>query len=220
MTLGLVVIGWNACEGALKDILITLTLRNVPEHRMLVTPVIAELGTLGVVQALQCIAEEFPDEDSELRDELRYLVKVSETLKAFRNYYVHGVRSVTEKGIFVDEVPLERMSDPFSEIVVQGPFAQIFQQTAKGSPKVHYDFIKTEQLAMLCNQQGELKEYATKLEASIKLYLRGLEWRKLSPLPPRPPMPDRLVKREVPHRKRLLAPALTPNPRPELEDED
>src|SRR5215213_3773845 len=91
LLLGLVVMNWNGCEEGLRQIIRSVATRQRLENWALIEVLSSEMGALGITQAIRCYADEFPDTDQELAAAFRHVAALCERLKAYRNYYVHGM---------------------------------------------------------------------------------------------------------------------------------
>ena len=154
LALGLVAIAWNSCELAMRDLLRTLSTGGDMLKGRLVEVLISELGTVGTTQAIQCYAKELPDEEPELSAALIYVAEAAERLKAYRNYYIHGIRGVTGLGFFLTPDLLDRDAS-IVEAMQEGPFGNIYQKSAKGRTKFIYDFIRANKLIWLNNSLAD-----------------------------------------------------------------
>lgn len=81
--LGEFMIAWNQAENTLRYLLLTMWSNERSAHVM-----IAELGAVGLDQAIRAISEKYNDD---VKEAVRYILTVYERLRAFRNYYAHGV---------------------------------------------------------------------------------------------------------------------------------
>jgi hypothetical protein len=207
LTLGLVVIAWNSCELGMRGLIRTLATRQAVENWGLVEILISELGTLGLEQAIRCYANEFPDEEEDFARALRHVAECAERHKAYRNYYVHGIRGVTGRGWFVSDEMIEN-DTPIHEALVEGPFGNIYQKSAKGRTRFIMDFIRADALTKLNNDLADLGDYIQGVTTSAAHYLRGADYRQTAPLPEPPPLPSVLVKPELRHPKLKLRRAL------------
>lgn len=163
--LGELVIEWNLTESWLRNLLFQFA-GEWPASEILTT----ELGTTGVIQALQAFAADFLS--VEYRDGIKHATKYFEILREYRNHYVHGMIYVNEDARwqgFVDSTSSKgRLVE--SAHVVHSP--QIKAITAHCLTLTHY----LQDLVSL--HHGPRQEP----RASLK------------PWPDKPPLPDRLEK--------------------------
>jgi hypothetical protein len=209
MSLGLVVIGWNACELACRELVKTLATGGQHRSWRLAEVLISELGSVGLTQALQCYAREFPSEQKDLARAVRHIADVTERLRAYRNYFVHGITNVTHYGFDVSEEMIERDA-PITEALIEGPFAHIYQKSAKGRSKFVLDHVKAGVLADVNRDLVRLKVYIDAVSIAVGRWLRGADDQDGAPLPEPPPLPDVLVKPEIRHPKAQPPPGLGP----------
>lgn len=196
LALGLVTISWNRLESHLRGMTQDLAGRCDLASRMTVEVIVTELGTVGITQALQTYARQFPDNHADLGDSLRAGVEWAERLKSYRNYYIHAIQSITMYGM----IPAEEMivSDaPIHEAMTVGPYGMIYQKSAKGKSKWSQDFITSEKIIWLNNQLIQCLEYLKAIDWSINRYFHVLDWRKIAPLLPQPTLPDVLQKPDL-----------------------
>jgi hypothetical protein len=146
LILGLVVMTWNGCEEGLRQIIRSVATRGRMENTALVEVLSTELGTLGLTQAVRCYANEFPDSDQDLAEAFRHVAALCERLKAYRNHYVHGITGVSKYGFDLSDEMFER-NPPMHEAMTIGPFATLYEKSAKGRSKFVMDHIRPEQLA-------------------------------------------------------------------------
>lgn len=210
LAVGLVVIAWNACEDGMRRLITSLATRQRWENARLAEILVSEMGTLGLTQAIRCYADEIPKSDEEIAGALRHLAELAERLKAYRNYYVHGITRVTQYGLLLDDEAIEA-DTPVSEAMTMGPFGMVMQHSAKGRSKFIWDFVAAEQIIDLNNRLATAVEYIEAVGLSVNHFLRDLKWRKSAPLPAPPPLPSVLVKPELRHPKIAKPPALIPD---------
>lgn len=219
MALGLVAMAWNGVELRMRDLIKAIVCKGVFESGRLAEIIVTELGTVGLTQALNCFSAEMPEEESELSVAISHLVEMAERLKAYRNYYIHGVRGVTAYGFTLTDEMLDQ-DTPLTEALDVGPFAHVYQKTAKGKSKFYMEYLRVEKLTWLNNQLADLEEYIGRVSVSVNHYLQRLNWRESAPLPHAPPLPSRLVKPDTSHPKLKLPPALRHWPKDWDKDED
>jgi hypothetical protein len=209
MALGLVVIAWNACDLSLRTMIRDLATGGKVELWKLSEILVSELGSVGITNALSCYADEFPDEEKDLPKALRYVAEAIDRYRAYRNYFVHGITAVTRYGMFVTDEDIER-DTPVHELMFEGPFATVYQKTAKGRLKFISDHISKDQLAELATGLADLDVFITALSSSVAHFFRSHDWRKSAPLPAPPPLPSVLRKPDLRHPKLRLPPSLKP----------
>jgi hypothetical protein len=192
MGLGMVVMVWNACELSLRETLSWLGAKGSTEHRRVTEPLISELGSVGITQALSCYAYELPEDGESLSAAITHAVKIVETCRTYRNYYVHGISGVTKYGL--DLSPETIAADPpFHEVMTQGPFGKVYLKSAKGKQKFLMDFISAEDLIEFNNYLAAVLGYLSSLQTSVIQYFRV-------PLEQREPIPEPL-RMLPPHKK-------------------
>jgi hypothetical protein len=171
MALGLIVMVWNACEIELRHMLSNLGSKGNIELRAVVEPLISELGSVGITQALSCYAHELPQQEHELSSAILHAARVVETSRAYRNYYVHSISGVTRYGIDFSPGSVEN-DTPLHEAMTNGPFAKVYAKTAKGKQKFFLDFISAADLTSFNNYLAEVHDYLTVLHSAVNHYFR------------------------------------------------
>ncbi|ONF97373.1 hypothetical protein [Sphingomonas jeddahensis] len=190
--LGMLVIVWNACELSLRESLSWLGAKGSPEHLRVAEPLISELGSVGITQALSCYANELPEEEESLTSAILHAVKVVEICRTYRNYYVHGISGVTKYGI--DFSPEAIAADiPVHEAMTMGPFGNVYLKSAKGKRKFLLDFVSADDLISFNNYLADFHVYLNGLQTAIIQYFR-------KPKEQRQPIPDPLCMLK-PHQK-------------------
>lgn len=185
MTLGLIIMVWNACELQSREILNTLASKAAYEHKRTVEPLISELGSVGITQGLSCYVHEFPDDERDLSSALAHAVQVTEICRAYRNYYIHQISGVTRYGFDFSPETIAK-NPPVHEAMTVGPFAKVFSRTAKGKMKFSMHFIEPDELLKFNNYLAEFHEYLNKLHVAVIHYFRKdilLENREPAPHP-------------------------------------
>lgn len=171
MGLGMLVITWNACELSLRQTLSWVGSKGSFEHRRVTEPLISELGSVGITQALSCYAYELPEEEKYLSDAIIHAVKVVELCRTYRNYYVHGISGVSQYGLdFSPEIIAA--GTPIHEALTEGPFGRVYLKTAKGKQKFLLDFISAEALIEFNNYLADVYDYLVEIEVAIIQFFR------------------------------------------------
>ena len=171
MGLGMLVMVWNACELSLRETLAWVGAKGSVEHRRVTEPLISELGSVGITQALSCYAYELPEGQEVLSSAMIHAVKVVEICRTYRNYYVHGISGVTQYGL--DFSPETIAADiPVHEAMKMGPFGKVYLKTAKGKQKFLLDFIPADALINFNNYLAEVHDYLGELQLAIIQYFR------------------------------------------------
>lgn len=218
MALGLVAIVWNSCELGLREVIKVLATRQVVENQRAVEVLISELGTVGLTQAIRCYAAEFPDSETELPGALIYIADTTERLKSYRNYYFHGIRGITQYGLEITDEMIDR-DTPITDAMIEGPFAHIYQRSAKGRSKFVTEFVGARKLMWLNNELADLNDYIRGTAVSLRYYLNGDDYRQIAPLLEQRPLPDVLAKPELRHPKLKPRPAPTPRDPRKIDNE-
>lgn len=209
MSLGLIVMVWNACELNMRQILQWLASKGSHEHTATIEPLISELGSVGLTQALNCYAHEFPDDQHEIATGILHLTQVIENCRAYRNYYIHAISGVTRYGFdFSDEI-IEN-DTPMHEAMTVGPFGKVYVKSAKGKKKFHVGFIKADELLQFNNYLADLRTYIGQLETCIIHYFRNVPREERMGVPQRLPALPALRKQTFDHPKFKRPPALAP----------
>ena len=219
MSLGLIIMVWNACELSCRDILKILSSKGSWEHQNAIEPLISELGSVGITQALNCYSHEFPEEEFALASGVSHAAKVIEISRVYRNYYVHHISGVTRYGI--DFSPEMMNKNPaFHEAMTVGPFAKVYSKTAKGKVKFSMQFITSAELIDLNNYLASFYEYLNELSVSLIHYFReDLADGERAPPPELIPILAPLKKPDAWLDGRMHRPSLGPI-LPMLDDED
>lgn len=192
MGLGMLVIVWNACELLLRETLAWVGAKGRIEHRRVTEPLISELGSVGITQALSCYAYELPEGQEVLSAAIIHAVKVVEVCRTYRNYYVHGISGVTRYGLDFSAETIAA-DIPMHEAMTLGPFGKVYLKTAKGKQKFLLDFIPVDDLVNFNNYLAEVHDYLCELQLAINQYFRR-------PLEERDPVPKAL-RMLPPHKK-------------------
>lgn len=207
LSLGLIVITWNAAENSMRTILRCILSQADFDRGRLVEPLIVEAGAVGLVQALNCAADEFPEDAPDVAEAIRAATTFFERVRPYRNYYVHGVNGVTSYGLKFDDEAIE--SDlPISEMMEVGPFAQVYVKSGKHKSKFGMDWVERETLSDFNNLVADFVDYLQSVEMLVSRYLRGVRSSGDPQLPKLPPMPDPLRKPAFDHPKLKPSPAL------------
>ena len=218
LSLGMMIISWNACEEQLRYIIKVIVARGDYRAQKLVEILTVEMGTLALEQALESLTHEFPEHSGDLAAELRFAVSLVGRLKTYRNYYTHAVSGITQYGIDWNNDKFEQ-DLPISAYMTQGPFAQLYQKTAKGKPKWAWEFVSPQELVKFTNHIADTADYLRDLSLTVTHYMRRIaNWRESAPLPQRPPLPAVLAKRVLDHPKLKLPPALDLSDLPQKEE--
>jgi hypothetical protein len=167
--IGRLVITWNGIERELSDLLEILAGLNDE-----VRAITAHMGSVSICNALQTIANEFLPDDG--RDHVLHAVAVFETLREYRNYYVHGIIGLP----------------PEQEIE---PVVYTYGVSARGHLILHQGSITKTEIMDCVARAGELLRYVEALcwpAQTLAYHLRTVpsDW---TSLPEKPPQPDRLV---------------------------
>lgn len=85
------IIAWNNVERSAQSVL-----RSVTNGGVGATAIIAHLGSRGLKEALQTVANSKPEGD-ELADHIMHLVDGMDIIRAYRNHYVHNLLAVGMK---------------------------------------------------------------------------------------------------------------------------
>lgn len=205
--LGMIVVGWNRCELHIRELLKALTTAGDVLRQRAIEPIIVELGTVGMAQALNCLAEEFPTEQHDIAEGVRHVANMYERCRAYRNYYVHGISAVTRYGIFIDAEDFEK-DTPLHEAMREGPYGTIHNRSGKNKFKFGMDHVDTEQLVRFNNTLGDLGDYTENLNLTVGHYFRRFDYKKTAPLPQPLQLPSALEKRVWSHPKMKPLPAL------------
>lgn len=212
LALGMLTINWNNCEGTLRQLLRELITKNDLRSWRLADPLISELTSVGIAQAINCYAAEFPPEFADISDALKHATSFLERARSYRNYYIHGIRAITQYGFIITDEGIEN-DTPLHETMFEGPFGNIHTKTAKHKLKNSMDFITKDELFEHSNGLAGFNDYLLAVSSSIRAYLRGADYREIAPLPPLVPLPNVLVKPDLNHPKLRRPYALALNDR-------
>ncbi len=185
MSIGLIIMVWNACELTCREILKTLASKGAWEQSHTVEALVSELGSVGITQALNCYVNEFPEDESALAAGLAHAAQIIEICRVYRNYYVHHISGVTRYGVDLSPEMIAK-DPPLSEAITVGPFAKVYSKTAKGKMKFSLHFIKPEELILFNNYLADVHKYLQSLQTSIIHYFRKeleIEERAKAPQP-------------------------------------
>jgi hypothetical protein len=186
--LGYLAIEWNLTEERMRSLLSHFMHPQTdhpsvgePRRRghLATTIVTIEMGTVGITQALNAIAQSLPSNE---QDAIEWTAECFDRLRGYRNFYIHGITAAA----------------PSSDL---GPIGIVIMTSAKGEFAQDKDFIRIEQIADVVSRAIALRTY-------IGAVLNYLCWTPDSYLPVRPrlpvapPMPERLKK----NREYLLRP--------------
>lgn len=159
IALGNLTIDWNFAESWLKHLLGVFV-----DHGIVAHILTAELGAVGIENALTAIANDVLGEVPELADRMKYAAKLYARLRGYRNYYVHGI-------IFHARYMDGSRPAGFTHVL-----------SAKGN-------VKTQGARLEAFQINEIAVRATHLA----LFVRALEqyWTHDPEKDERPPLPDK-----------------------------
>jgi hypothetical protein len=139
--LGTLVVRWNQADDALRTLLMSLCGSGMSGSNLRTEAIALELGTRGVTQALQTIAnDELPLPESDL---VLHAVKYYEILGEYRNFYVHTIKLVTPNG------------------------ATTTHKSAKGKLLIGGETIQKDNLVQVYNWANELSQFITQLNFSM-----------------------------------------------------
>lgn len=203
LAIGMIAINWNRCQTFLFEILDELGSGGDWRRKHLVEILSVELSSVGIAQALNCYANELPNEVDDLADALRHTARFLERARAYRNYYIHGVDAVTRYGFLPTHEDFDN-DVSIVDVMREGPFAKIWTKSAKHKVKMTFSFVEPDALSDFANELGGFAEYLTALKVSVTHYFRGMTFRESAPLPPPPPLPDVLEKPTLDHPKLKL----------------
>ncbi|SDA14509.1 hypothetical protein [Sphingomonas sp. NFR15] len=206
MALGLICIAWNSCELGLRQMLRSLVCAGEYRSWKAAEILIVEMNSVGIAQALDCMAEEFADEQSDLRDAIKFAVNYLTRARQYRNYYVHGIRGVTGLGFSLTDEDIEN-DTPVWELMKEGPFGHVYHKSAKHKSRFTNDFINSDALTSFSNSLANFNDYIRALEISVNHYFRGEPYPETAPVPSAPSLLSPLVKPENKHPKLRSAPA-------------
>ena len=184
---GRMVMAWNRAEASLRQLLAGLCGGNTIEANLKARIVTAELGSAGLTYALNSFAANLLP--PEVAERVEHAVKYYDRLRVYRNYYVHGITSVTT--------------------ATQQALGIIIMMTAKNELVEHQDFIAVDRLQWLEEKSEVLHTFAVAI-------MRHLFWSgpavgsPREPLPDMQSLPDSLVKNRVNLREKFPPPPASP----------
>lgn len=218
MTLGLIVMAWNACELSIHDLLRTLVAKGEISRYRVVEPLIVELGAVGLAHALLCFAHELPPEESQLAEAVRSAAEAWESARPYRNYYIHGISGVTRYGIDFSFDTMDR-DVPLHEAITMGPFGKVYLKTAKGRNRFLMDFIALNPLAEFNNYLADFRDHLRSLRTSAMHYFKSKPLSERAAVPAPMPKLGPLQKPAFDHPRLKFPPALAADdPIEEVED--
>lgn len=163
---GHMIITWNIAESALRRLLAGLCGAKSVADILKAKIVTVELGPIGLADALKTFADIIlPPSPAEA---VNHAVKYYDRIRAYRNYYVHGITGI---------IP-----------VSDGPHGFILITTAKGTLTENKDIVSLNDIKTLTGHANQLHWY---VEAIIS-HLFSEE--ALFSLPHKPPLPKTLQK--------------------------
>jgi hypothetical protein len=172
-----------------------------------VDPLIHELGSVGIAQAINCYANELPKENADLADALFHSTAILERSRPYRNYYIHGISNVSSLGWpFTDEAFDEDKG--FHEYLKPGPFGMVWLMSGKHRTKWIHDFVAVKPLDDFAQYLGRFHEYLEALFSSVCHYFRRAPYRETAPIPQPLPLLSVLEKMEVNLQRLHKEPAL------------
>ena len=169
--LGMFVIAWNQAEFALQMLLV-----NMGDKSLAAKVMAAELGSVGMANALKSVARSYDEKIDAAVDHLcKYVARVRE----YRNYYVHGIAMVD-------------MRDGAA-------FASITSASAKGKLVIDIDNVSASDLNEAIDRTKPITEAALAIVDTISL---GEGGRVHPPLP----SPQTLPLPDAPKKNRVIPP--------------
>jgi hypothetical protein len=166
--LGRMIVSWNLAEDCLRGLLAALCSGRTRRDFLRSQIVTLELGTTGLVHALQAFAQDvFRDADASKA--VLQAVTYFERLREYRNYYVHGITATVS-------------------MPSKGPCGVIATGNAKGRITRNRETISVGQM-----QVSERADELTTFILGIVNYLFPGKGERS--LPEMPPLPDRLSRR-------------------------
>jgi len=175
LAIGRLAVEWNRTEERLRAFLSYFINPQTDKRRrghLATQIVVLEMGTVGVTQALNAIAD---SAQQETKDAIEWITEYYDRLRGYRNYFVHCIDDTT----------------PSSDL---GPLGVIITLSAKGELVQDKDFITAAQI-------HEIAKHCEVLRTYIQQVLNYLGWgytptiRAARPQLPEPPlMPERLKK--------------------------
>jgi hypothetical protein len=176
--MGGLVIRYNHMEGSIKSLLADIAhgpRKNTATAAIAVIMTV-ELGAVGVEHALKSIATSVVDDT--YRDHVLHAVALTSRLRAYRNYYVHGVGHVIR--------------------TTEGLAGFVHINSAKGSLKEHKEVIMDAQLIELITRCDSATRYIESIRARYRFEAGESEdWPEDWPEPyifDKPSLPDELSK--------------------------
>lgn len=180
---GFAVYAWNRAEQSVRNLLATIAAEDIhAQSNPRAVILTAELGSRGIVQALQSFAN--ATMEAEAQDAVIFLVRYFEIVLSYRNYYVHGVTHITSAN------PNPKDDKELNE----NPIGLIRHVSSKGKIIYHEDSIDYFDLERFIQWSNLMVRYSNQLSAHI--YWPG----ERAPLPDKPTLPPQLVKRVQPYR--------------------
>ena len=183
--LGEAIVEWNCLEGSLRGALVDLMLEKkepVIFDILRIKIMTLELNNVGIEQALKSFAENILTDI--LSDKIKHAVLFFERLRAYRNYYVHGVTGIMG----------------FTDAPSKYHMGRIDNSTAKGKLVQYRDWVTVEQLYWFVEQCIVARNFVAEIRNHISMppghpFLENLEsW----PLPDSPALPSPLEKTAQP----------------------
>jgi hypothetical protein len=174
--LGAAIIAWNQAEMVIRGLLVTLSGDGMVSYILT-----AELGSQGIIDALNAIA---PMKGKELRVAIVTVSAYYERLRAYRNYYVHGLMASGSDG--------------------KEASGLIYTSSAKGKFGIAQDIVPIDQVKWLRERCLDLMKGGAAITSRLRLP-------ELPAEPPILPTPQTLV-RPPPLRKSLRYPLNDPPP--------
>jgi hypothetical protein len=188
--LGGILLAWNQAENHARAFTGTFLGSDRVDRGRVLT---AHMGSTTLFDALSTCANEFAE--TPLREHLLHFLAYAERVRAYRNYYAHGIAAVIWTQ---DEEP--------------GGWAMM--DSAKGRLAMIDEIITATTLREVLQKIEDLNEYASAItvamgdEVAVKIYRYHHPEEPLPAWPDKPALPDRLKK---PHRY-LLEPDSQPQP--------
>jgi len=182
LSLGMIVVSWNACEVGLRHMLRTLASGGDASRASLSEILVSELNSVGISQALSCYAEEFPADASDIAAALKNASAVLDRCRAYRNYYVHGINGVTQRGMFFSDEDFQN-NTPAWELMREGPFGYVYSKSAKRELRFFTHFIDREALIKFGNYLSDFNDFIRALDLSVIHFFRYLDYRSTAPVP-------------------------------------
>jgi len=209
MTLGMIIANWNRTESLMRRILNALVSGGNSLNSNLAKILTSNLSANDLQQAITCFIEEPPLDAEILKIHIKHTSLSFDRLRSYRNHYVHGIDGFSQYGIKISDQSLEE-NVPLEDCMIEGPFAKLWSESARGKFKWSLDFCDLDELTKFNNSVLDFYNKSDTLYSYILHYLHGCKQENCHSLPDFFHYPEPIKKNILSHPKLRTYYALDP----------